>query len=146
MDSQKSKNAFGSNLLATLNFPIKGSGSPLLINGASLSASKHGYTEQELKIQKLWGEMRKKYQKDGLTDEDALRNAISQKTGIPANDIHLPDYTDYEEEKFTLERNTRTNGSRSRASCFGHNSTQRKAYFDTRRKGNKRSHVDDNVR
>lgn len=103
LDSQKSKNAFGSNLLATLNFPIKGSDSPLLINGASLSASKHGYTEQELKIQKLWGEMRKKYQKDGLTDEDALRNAISQKTGVPANDIHLPDYTDYEEEKFTLK-------------------------------------------
>lgn len=100
LDSQPSKNAFGSSILAKLSVPFKDS---LLLSPPLLSASTHGYTQQELSVEKLWGELRKKYQKDGYTNEDALRGAISKKTGINAEDVHLPDHNDYDEKTFSLK-------------------------------------------
>lgn len=100
LNSQISKNAFGSSVLARLNYPLKDSP---ITDQAWLSSSTHGYTQQELEIEKLWGELRKKYQKDGMTDEDALRSAISKKTGVNAEDVHLPDHNDYDEKTFSLK-------------------------------------------
>lgn len=38
----------------------------------------------------LWGEMRGHYQKDGLTDEDALSVAIAKRIQISPGEVRLP--------------------------------------------------------
>lgn len=46
-------------------------------------------TDQEREMKKLWGEMRGKYQKNGSTNEAALKNAIAKKMGIASEKIGL---------------------------------------------------------
>ena len=53
-------------------------------------AAERGLTKRELAIQRLWSELRGSYQKDGSTDEEALKAAIGKKLGIPADDVRLP--------------------------------------------------------
>jgi hypothetical protein len=54
----------------------------------SVSAAKRGFTDNELKFLRLWAEMRDQYQKNGMTDEDALRSAIGKRMGIAPDSIN----------------------------------------------------------
>lgn len=47
-------------------------------------------TAQEKKISSLWNSMRKDFQKNGDTDEVALKKAIAQKIGIKPEEVSLP--------------------------------------------------------
>ena len=54
-----------------------------------IMAAPRGLTDQERRIKKLWGELRGKYQKDGGTDEDALKSAIAKKMNIKPDQVTL---------------------------------------------------------
>lgn len=56
----------------------------------SVVAGNRGLTTQEREMASLWGEMRGHYQKDGLTDEDALRAAIAKRMEISPGEVKLP--------------------------------------------------------
>lgn len=47
-------------------------------------------TAQEKKISSLWNSMRNDFQKNGDTDEAALKKAIAQKIGIKSDEVSLP--------------------------------------------------------
>ena len=55
-----------------------------------VTAADRTTTESEKKISVAWAEMRGQYQKDGVTDEDALKKAIAKKYKMKADDVHLP--------------------------------------------------------
>ncbi len=56
----------------------------------SVMSSKRTTTQQEKRIATLWNSMRKNYQTAEGTDEERLKQAISQKLNISADDVHLP--------------------------------------------------------
>lgn len=56
----------------------------------SAMSSKRTTTPQEKRIATLWNSMRKNYQTAEGTDEERLKQAISQKLNISADDVHLP--------------------------------------------------------
>lgn len=90
LDSQPGP-AFGKTILATATYAPDGKG----LSGSddwtwnTLQATPRGLTAQELKIQRLWGEMRGKFQVDGSTDERRLKAAIAKKLKIPAEKVML---------------------------------------------------------
>ena len=90
LDSQPGP-AFGKTVLATATYAPDGKG----VSGSddwtwnTLQATPRGLTAQELKIQRLWGEMRGKFQVDGSTDEGRLKAAIAKKLKIPAEKVRL---------------------------------------------------------
>lgn len=53
-------------------------------------SSKRTTTQQEKAICKAWNSMRKNYQTADGTDEERLKQAISQKLKISADNVHLP--------------------------------------------------------
>ncbi|MFR8055919.1 MAG: hypothetical protein ACLU6O_14875 [Bilophila wadsworthia] len=54
-------------------------------------AAETPFSDQELEMQQLWGEMRKDFQTSGgETDEAALSKAIGKRMGIPASKVTLP--------------------------------------------------------
>lgn len=53
-------------------------------------AAERTTTDEEKKINYLWWSMRDNYQKNGETDSDALKKAISAKIGKKADEIYLP--------------------------------------------------------
>lgn len=55
-----------------------------------VTAGKRGTTTQEREMASMWAEMRGHYQKDGLTDEDALRAAIAKRMEISPGEVKLP--------------------------------------------------------
>lgn len=90
LDSQPGP-AFGKTVLATATYAPDGKG----VSGSddwtwsNLQATPRGLTAQELKVQRLWGEMREQFQEDGTTDEKRLKAAISKKMKIPAEKVKL---------------------------------------------------------
>lgn len=90
LDSQPGP-AFGKTVLATATYVPDGKG----VSGSddwtwnTLQATPRGLTAQELKIQRLWGEMRGRFQVDGSTDEGRLKAAIAKKLKIPAEKVML---------------------------------------------------------
>lgn len=90
LDSQPGP-AFGKTVLATAIYAPDGKG----VSGSddwtwsTLQATPRGLTAQELKIQRLWGEMRKQFQANGFTDEGRLTAAIAKKLKIPAEKVML---------------------------------------------------------
>lgn len=90
LDSQPGP-GFGKTVLATATYAPDGKG----VSGSddwtwsNLQAAPRGLTAQELKIQRLWGELREQFQKDGSTDEKRLKAAISKKMKIPAEKVKL---------------------------------------------------------
>ena len=79
LDSQPGP-AFGKTVLATAIYDWTWS---------TLQATPRGLTAQELKIQRLWGEMREPFQANGFTDEGRLTAAIAKKLKIPAEKVML---------------------------------------------------------
>jgi len=56
-------------------------------------AASQPYTQQEIKIGEEWWGNRKRFQlKNGGTDEPALKKFLSEKLGLPLNEIELPDH------------------------------------------------------
>ncbi|HEU6436047.1 MAG TPA: hypothetical protein VE028_01175 [Nitratidesulfovibrio sp.] len=55
----------------------------------SVVAGNRGLTTQEREMASMWAEMRGHYQKDGFTDEDALRAAIAKRMGISVREVTL---------------------------------------------------------
>ena len=54
-------------------------------------AAETPFSDQELEMQQLWGEMRKDFQTSaGETDEAALSRAIGKRMGIPTSKVTLP--------------------------------------------------------
>ena len=90
LDSQPGP-AFGKTVLATATYAPDGKG----VSGSddwtwnTLQATPRGLTAQELKIQRLWGEMREQFQANGFTDEKGLTVAIAKKLKIPAEKVML---------------------------------------------------------
>lgn len=90
LDSQPGP-AFGKTVLATATYAPDGKG----VSGSddwtwsNLQATPRGLNAQELKVQRLWGEMREQFQEDGTTDEKRLKAAISEKMKIPAEKVKL---------------------------------------------------------
>ena len=90
LDSQPGP-AFGKTVLATAIYAPDGKG----VSGSddwtwsTLQATPRGLTAQELKIQRLWGEMREQFQANGFTDEGRLTAAIAKKMKIPAEKVML---------------------------------------------------------
>lgn len=102
LDSQPGP-AFGKIPLATVTYAPDGKG----VSGSDnwtwdmLQATPRGLTAQELKIQRLWGEMRGQFQANGFTDEERLKAAIAKKLKIPERKVMLyPVFL----EPFQLER------------------------------------------
>ena len=91
LDSQAG-GSFGSCQLATAQYAPDGRG----VSGSQdwtwqmVSAAENGLSEQELHIQRLWGELRDSFQKGGVTDEPALKAAIGKRLGLPAGQIAMP--------------------------------------------------------
>lgn len=54
----------------------------------TLSAAPRGFTAQELEYLRLWAEMRGDFQKNGMTDEQALKAAISQRMGMTVESLN----------------------------------------------------------
>lgn len=52
-------------------------------------AAPRGLTAQEREMKKLWGQLRSKFQKDGATDETALKSAIAKKMNIKPDQVTL---------------------------------------------------------
>lgn len=52
-----------------------------------VSAMPRGHSKTELEAKKLWHEWRGKFQKDGMTDEEALSAAIAKKLNIKPDDV-----------------------------------------------------------
>lgn len=83
--------AFGKSPLATVTYAPDGKG----VSGSDnwtwdmLQATPRGLTAQELKIQRLWGEMRGQFQANGFTDEERLKAAIAKKLKIPVEKVML---------------------------------------------------------
>lgn len=82
---QRAANEWGENQLAFVTYIPDGKG----FNGnqnsgqwPTVRAAERGFTDQELEYLRLWAEMRGEYQKEGMTDEDALDAAISEKLGV----------------------------------------------------------------
>ena len=90
LDSQPGP-AFGKTVLATATYAPDGKG----VSGSddwtwnTLQATPRGLTAQELKIQRLWGEMREQFQANGFTDEKGLTAVIAKKLKIPAEKVML---------------------------------------------------------
>lgn len=90
LDSQPGP-AFGKTVLATAVYAPDGKG----VSGSddwtwsTLQATPRGLTAQELKIQRLWGEMREQFQANGFTDEGRLTAAIAKKLKVPAEKVML---------------------------------------------------------
>ena len=55
-----------------------------------VTARSQPYTTQQIQISELWWENRDRFQKDGCTDEPAIREFISNKLNIPVDEVHLP--------------------------------------------------------
>lgn len=55
----------------------------------SVVAGNRGLTTQEREMASMWAEMRGHYQKDGFTDEDALRAAIAKRMEISVREVTL---------------------------------------------------------
>lgn len=90
LDSQFTQNLYGNSILAHCVYAPDGGGitgdQGWTYNNVS-RAQPRGLSTQELLVQKLWGEMRGQYQKDGITDEEALTKAIAEKMGIAPQDV-----------------------------------------------------------
>lgn len=56
----------------------------------NVTAAERTTTDAEKRISIAWAEMRGQYQKNGLTDEDALKKAIAKKYKMKASDVTLP--------------------------------------------------------
>lgn len=90
LDSQPGP-AFGKTILATATYAPDGKG----VSGSddwtwsNLQAAPRGLTAQELKVQRLWGELRDHFQVNGFTDEERLTATIAQKMKIPAEKVKL---------------------------------------------------------
>lgn len=58
---------------------------------SSVRAAETPFSDRELEMQQLWGEMRKDFQTSaGETDEAALSRAIGKRMGIPPSKVTLP--------------------------------------------------------
>ena len=90
LDSQPGP-AFGKTVLATATYAPAGKAVPGPDHGTwnTLQATPRGLTAQELKIQRLWGEMREQFQANGFTDEKGLTAVIAKKLKIPAEKVML---------------------------------------------------------
>lgn len=56
----------------------------------TVKAAPRGVTNEERRMKALWGELRGQYQKDGVTDEEALSREIAKRMGIQPGQVGLP--------------------------------------------------------
>lgn len=91
LESQADRRPHAATTLATAEYSPDGKGAGG-DNGKiwRVTAGNRGTTAQEREMTSLWGEMRGHYQKDGLTDEDALRGAIAKRMQISPGEVRLP--------------------------------------------------------
>ncbi len=91
LESQADRRPHAATQLATVEYSPDGKGAGNETGKVwRVMAGKRGTTTQEREMASLWGELRGHHQKDGLTDEDALRAAIAKRMEISPGEVKLP--------------------------------------------------------